>query len=414
MKCHPARKYSVLESIKNRKEVKEDAAINFLQGELHDIAYSYVNGGFSRKGFVFYPLMKGLSNENKNKIIGLRTVAEFLDERGYDFSSTLGLFKKFKVNGKSAPLFLSCLYNDFSNAGKPKTETRRVGCEEFDLSSYPREDYGYLKPVVELKGFAEGKLEEYLVDLHIHGSIATRDYVRGWSDLDTLIIIKKSALDSPKLLVKLRDLLYMSKKYFYKIDPLQHHGHMVITEYDLDYYCQTFFPLILFKYSKSVFGKKSLNVKVRDSKTENVDRFCSFADYFRNLYLNKKFSMGSYELKFLFHAIALFPTLYLQAKEIHVYKKFSFGMARKDFDEVLWNPIDEVTSIRKEWKAPGEMPFIGTISSINPLLAYQINSKYLDMSNKIQRLNNFDIKKIVVGMYALSESALSKIKPSDS
>ena len=60
------------------------------------------------------------------------------------------------------------------------------------------------------------------------------------------------------------------------------------------------------------------------------------------------------------------------------------------------------------------MPFIGTISSINPLLAYQINSKYLDMSNKIQRLNNFDIKKIVVGMYALSESALSKIKPSDS
>ena len=413
MTGHTIKKSLIFDSIKKKKEIGKEEAINFLQDELHEITYSYANGGFSGKGFIFYPLVKGLSGKNREKINDLRIIAEFLDGHGCDFSGTLGLFKKNKVNGRTASLFISSLHRDFSSAKKPRTEAKKIKCLKLDFNEYPKKDFVYLRPVLELKKFANEKLGEFLKDLHIHGSIATRDYVKGWSDLDTLIIIRKGALENPKSLDKLRDLLYASKKYFYKIDPLQHHGHMVITETDLDYYCQTFFPLILFKYSKSVFGEKILNAKVRNSKTENIDRFLSFAHYFRNLYLNKTYSMGSYDLKFLFHAVSLFPTLYLQAKGIHVYKKFSFDIARKDFDDELWEPIDAVTAIRKEWKSPCGMPFIGTISNINPLLAYQLNSKYLDIFRKIRRLNNFDIKKIIIGMHALSESALGRIKTSD-
>jgi hypothetical protein len=413
MKSDISNKFLILNSIKRKKDIKGERIINFLQDELHDITYSYANGGFSEKGFILYPFVKDLSDKNREKINDLRVIAGFLDDHGYDFSGTLGLFKKNKINGKTASLFISSLYRDFSSAKKRETKAMNIKCLEFNFNDYPKEDSAYLKPVQELKKFANEKLREYLADLHIHGSIATRDYIKGWSDLDTLIIIRKSALENPKSLAELRDLLYASKKYLYKIDPLQHHGHMVIAESDLDYYCQTFFPLVLFKYSKSVFGEKSMNFKVRNSKTENIDRFRSFAYYFRNLYLNKTYSMGSYDLKFLFHAVSLFPTLYLQAKGIHVYKKFSFAIARKDFDGGLWSPVDEVTNIRKEWKAPGGMPFIETISNINPLLAYQINSKYVDITNSIQRLNNFDIKKIVIGMHALSESALGRIKSTD-
>jgi predicted nucleotidyltransferase len=384
-----------------------------LQDELHEITYSYANGGFSEKGFIFYPLVKDLSHKNREKINDLKVIAGFLEERGYDFSSTLGIFKKNRINGKTASLFISSLYMDFSGAKKSGTGARKIKCPELDLDDYPKKDLGYLKPVRELKKFANEKLAEHLADLHIHGSIATGDYVKGWSDLDTLIIIRKSSLENPKMLAELRDLLYASKKYFYKIDPLQHHGHMAVSEHDLDYYCQAFFPLILFKYSKSAFGVKSLNAKVRDSRTENMERFSSFAHYFRNLHLSKAYSMGSYDLKFLFHAVSLFPTLYLQARGIHVYKKFSFGIARKDFDDGLWDPIDAVTHIRKKWKSPANMPMIGAFSKINPLLAYQINSRYLDAFNKIKELNNFDIKKIVEGMHALSESALGRIKFSD-
>lgn len=407
-------KFLILDSIKRKKEINESLIINFLQSELHDLTYSFVNGGFSKIGFVFYPLKRDLSSENVKKICDLMVATRFLDERGYDFSSTLRAFNNNKVNGKTAPLIISCLHQDFSSIKKTGTKANKIESQKFNFKSYPEEDFSYLKPVLELKKFANEKLGEYLADLHIHGSIATGDYVKGWSDLDTLIIIRKSALSNSSSLLKLRDLLYKSKKYFYKIDPLQHHGHMIITETDLDYYCQTFFPLVLFKYSKSAFGEKCFNIKVRDSRAENIDRFSSFVRYFRNLRFNKIFSMGSYDVKFLFHMVTLFPVMYLQAKGIHVYKKFSFAMARTDFDENLWEPIEAVSEARKKWKAPREMPFIWTVSGINPLLAYQINSKYLDLSGQIQRLNNFDIKKIVIGMGELSESASCMINANGS
>jgi len=268
----------------------------------------------------------------------------------------------------------------------------------------------FLEPVFGLNKFALKELKEYLLEFHVHGSIATRDYVKGWSDLDTLIIINKSTLNDPGKIIKLRDLLYKSKKYFYKVDPLHHHGHMTITEYDLEYYCNTFFPLELFKYSKSVFGKKSLNFKIRDNKVENINRLYSFVDYFKNLYSNRKFKMGSYELKFFFHAVTLFPTMYLQAKGINVYKKFSFDLSKKDFDKNLWSPIETISAIRKKWKIPDKMPLINLISSVNPLLAYQLNSRYWDVFNNISRKNNIDLRKLVSEMHALSQSALAKIK----
>lgn len=395
-------------SLKKKKGVREKA-LDFLQDELHEVTYSYINGGFSQKGFILYPLIKDLSLKNREKINCLRPVAEFLDENGCDFSSTLGLFRKNKVNGKTASSFISSLYRDFSGARKPKGVAMKARCTELDFSAYPKGDFGYLEPVRGLEKFANEKLQEYLQDLHVHGSIATRDYVKGWSDLDTLAIIRKSTLENPRSLEKLRDLFYQSKEYFYRIDPLQHHGHMIIAETDLDYYCQTFFPLALFEYSRSVLGAKSLNANVRSSKKENIERLYSFMQYFKGLQLNNANSMGSYDLKFFFHAVSLFPTLYLQAKGIHVYKKFSFPMARKDFDKGLWKPVDEVTKIRKEWRAPGEMPFVGPISRINPLLAYQINSKFVDFSGKIRKLNKFNLKKMIAGMSALSESAFQRI-----
>jgi hypothetical protein len=185
---------------------------------------------------------------------------------------------------------------------------------------------------------------------------------------------------------------------------------MIITEYDLEYYCNSYFPVELFKYSKSIFGIKSLNFKIRDNKVENIDRLYSFVNYFKNSYLNKRFNMGSYDLKFFFHAVTLFPTMYLQAKGIHVYKKFSFDLAKKDFDKDLWSPIDTVSNIRKKWRTPNKIPLVNLISSVNPLLAYQLNSKYWDVFHNINGLNHINIGKLVAEMYALSENALGKIK----
>ena len=51
MSAYTDEKSLVFGLIKNKKGVKEDTVINFLQNELHGLTYSYINGGFSKKGF---------------------------------------------------------------------------------------------------------------------------------------------------------------------------------------------------------------------------------------------------------------------------------------------------------------------------------------------------------------------------
>lgn len=400
----------ILDSIKNKKNIDDKLLINLLQVELHEILYSYVNGGFSNKGYLLYPLVKDISDNIKRKIYDLKNVISYLENRSYDFENSLSLFKKFNINGKIGSLFISNLYKDFSNIKKNGIKINIIKSKKIDFKSYNKNDSEYLEPVKDMKKFSENKLKEYLLDFHVHGSLATRDYIKGWSDFDTLIIIKNETIFDPKKLERLRDLLYKSKKYFYKIDPLHHHGHLVITELDMEYYCQTFFPLILFNYSKSFLGNKILNFKIRDSKTENIETFYSFIEYFRDIYLNNKFNMGSYELKYFFHAVTLFPTLYLQAKGNHMYKKFTFEKSKKDFDKKLWKPIETVSKIRKNWEVPNNLPIVDLISIVNPLLAYQINSKYWDMFSMVNSLNDINLKELVKGMYFLSEKAWVQIK----
>jgi predicted nucleotidyltransferase len=409
-KLYMDRKSLILDCIKNKKNIKEEVVVSFMQEELHEILYSYINGGFSNKGFVFYPLVKDLSRKNINKIDDLRIIAAFLSKNGHNFNNTLSIFENNKPNGKTAPAFISAFYMDFSNIKKAKAKKKEIKSNKLDFNKFEKKDMEYLRPVSELNRFALKELKEYLLEFYVHGSIATRDYIKGWSDLDTLIIINKNTLNDPKKLAKLRDLLYKSKKYFYKIDALHHHGHMVITEYDLEYYCETFFPLELFKFSKSIFGERYINFKIRKNKIENIERFYSFVNYFKNLYLNKKFNMGSYELKFFFHAVTLFPTMYLQAKGINVYKKFSFDLAKKDFGKKLWKPIGTVEMIRRRWKTPHKIRFVNLISSVNPLLAYQLNSKYWDMFHNISRLNDINIEELAAEMHALASNAWDKIK----
>ena len=119
--------------------------------------------------------------------------------------------------------------------------------------------------------------------------------------------------------------------------------------------------------------------------------------------------MNSYDLKFLLHAVTLFPAMYLQAKGLHMYKKFSFDIAKKDFGKKEWDVVDYVSSLRRNWKSPKNFSLIVPYAEINPLLAYQLNSKLMDISSNVTKLNRINIKKIVSGMRALADSAEKKI-----
>lgn len=386
-------------------------ALRFMQNELNAVLNSFLNGGFSKKGFVLYPFYKDVSEENKGKLKGLRETAVFLNNNGYDFSDSIDKFKG-SLNNENFSILLSSLYQDFSKIKSKSTKTiTKSKCKRLDLSKYEKSDLKYLSPLKELNEYTNKNLKHYLSGFYLHGSLATKDYVKGWSDVDTLAIVSKEAIEEPNALLGLRDKMYFMRRYFYRIDPLQHHGSIVISEYDLENYCQAYFPVPVFKYAKSFFENDEISkIKARDFSSEAASRLFWFVDYFRKLRLEKRFNLGSYDLKVLLHSITLFPTIYLQAKGILVYKKFSFDIAKKDFSSKIWKVVDDASLIRSNWKGFSTSPLIKLYSKTNPLLAYQLNSRLIDLVRDIKKENNIDAKNIIENMHKLSEEAWSKIK----
>ncbi len=403
-------RHFIKDAIANDKSIEDKYVINFLQDELRELLQSFLNGGFSSSGFIFYPALKDVSEENRNMLRGLAGIVDYLNEKDYDFSGSISSFKSHKPNSsKNFALILSSLYRDFGNTKKNniKKAIKKRKCKAALISGY--KDKEYVEPVFGLKNFAEKSLKDCLCGLYLHGSLSTRDYVKGWSDLDTLAVVNKKTANSYEGLLCLRDCLYKSRRFFHLIDPLQHHGHIILTEHDLDYYPESYFPSALFPYSKSLFDSDKIeNITLRNDDIEKANVLFNFVNYFRGLYLGKRQEFGAYRTKFLLHAVTLFPTLYLQAKGLHVYKKYSFGIAKKDFGSE-WKVIEEVEKIRRNWVLP-KASFVKSYSRINPILAYQINAKYMDYFKNVKSMNKLSTKKIVEGMFRLSEEAWKKIK----
>ncbi|MBI2661768.1 hypothetical protein HYX09_05905 [Candidatus Woesearchaeota archaeon] len=388
--------------MKNRPDIA-----NAVQVELREILNSFVNGGFSNKGYIFYPAATGVSLQLADR---LKNLLGIIGSGNPDFPRTTDILRSSgnPSNIRNFAALISALYSDFDGIKKGA----RLSHEKIRVQTLNEKDYTdpYLKPILELQEFFNKNLSEYVLDMHVHGSLATLDYVKGWTDLDTFVVIKKDCVSNPGRLLELRNLLFRSKRLFYEIDPLQHHGHMAVSEYDTQYYCQMFFPLILFRYSKSLAGSHELEFRYRDCDDENMEKLDWFARYFGNLAKSQDYRMGAYGLKFFLHAITLFPTIFLQARGLHVYKKFSFDIARKNFTDEEWKPIDYVSGLRQRWRQPRKLIFAHAYSRINPLFAYQLNARYWDTFSNLARLNSIDMKLLVDGMGRLAGSASEKLK----
>ena len=64
-------KYLMPEHYFESEEADAEYVIRFLQNELNSILNSFINGGFSKKGFVFFPAHSaGLSPQNRFSKLG--------------------------------------------------------------------------------------------------------------------------------------------------------------------------------------------------------------------------------------------------------------------------------------------------------------------------------------------------------
>ena len=98
---------------------------------------------------------------------------------------------------------------------------------DYEPKLFRKEDFKNLKDerytnlIFDIYDFVNIYLSEYISSFILHGSLATFDFSKGWSDVDTFVVIKNSTLFSPEKLFKFRSMCLKLKNLIYKICPLK-------------------------------------------------------------------------------------------------------------------------------------------------------------------------------------------------
>jgi len=205
--------------------------------------------------------------------------------------------------------------------------------------------------VHQMMSFLREHLRGDVIGAYVHGSLGTYEEV-AYSDFDALVFLKDEVFESPKRLARAAKKLNHARTIMLDFDPLQHHGWFVLSESDLRFYCNAYFPVEIFEYAKSLFDDRGLELEIalRESSSETRTAFEKMANAIIGKIANRRYPTNVYQLKGLLSQFMLLPALYIQAKDgCGIYKKESFDLARVDFDSADWAIMDEVSEIRMSW-----------------------------------------------------------------
>lgn len=194
-------------------------------------------------------------------------------------------------------------------------------------------------------------LRPFLINVYIHGSYGSEDE-NAYSDLDALVIVDMESLQSDRSFAFLIRRLFSAQRLFRRIDPLQHHGWFVLTEWDTADWPQTYFPIELFADAKCLFSGKgeALALHVQTQSQDYQTPFRNLAEEIQRKLRARNFLSNIYALKGLLSQFMLLPTLFMQATQHKgINKKYSFQLAKKDFSRKEWSVMDAISGIRENW-----------------------------------------------------------------
>ena len=333
------------------------------QESLRGILSAYLDGDFLRvRSRWFFPLRWELSVfAVRRALTDLAYASQAL--RRYSGDSTVSTFlnhldlafERLSINPEDC--FLAVLAEAYRlldhlcqvTRHECRLEVVRTG-PQFDAAQYLTIDSDYFAPVVRLVNFVQQQMSAYLTMALIHGSVADQTCCKGYSDLDTLLVISRDTVLDPERLRKFARIYYRSLVDLYRFDPLQHHGHMIMTAIDLDGYGENWLPLSVFSRAKYICQPSSeVLVSVRDSRRQALCTFESDADYFHLLKMRHWTPNDAYNFKYYLSNLMLLPTRYVQAKGVFCDKSDSFGLARQGLPDSVWDVLDYATRLRRDW-----------------------------------------------------------------
>jgi len=277
-----------------------------------------------------------------------------------------------------------------------KLQTIDIHIDAVNEKDYSGQDADYLQPILRLKNFVNSQIKDNVVDFFIHGSLSTLDYAKGWSDLDTLLVVNSKTIENPRILISFRRKLISIQDCLLDIDPLQHHGFIFCSEYDLDQYSSQCMPIEVLMESKSLIKQSKLSIKYSRSKLKSRNFFKQKALLFKKTfedgvlahhqykgeYLLENYGNidTMYQMKYFLSVLASLPVLYLDALGLPCYKKDSFDKVKKHFINE-WEIIEKAGIIRSKWPKYEVHPFVG--NQIPEWLQQELGNNYFERAYKV-------------------------------
>tara|TARA_B100000989_G_scaffold149757_1_gene111672 strand:- start:7851 stop:8906 length:1056 start_codon:yes stop_codon:yes gene_type:complete len=251
------------------------------------------------------------------------------------------------------------------------------------------------------------KIYIYFNHFLIQGSLATNDYMKNWSDFDSVGVIKDEIMQNQKKLIRLREILKIFYKSVLKFSKFQHHGIILFSEFDLKNFLPGYLPIealrgkslsifepSIFSVHKLLKKKKNLSKEILLGRKNYLKNGIRNKCYDHHVFDNKKLSIPLKEnektLKQLFVHIGFIlniPILFLDAKGKSSHKKKSFKkfyLIIKDLKVV--NFIKKHEYLRSNWSH-----FYENNISLNKKLIKYLGKNYF---NNCLYTINYCLKKI--------------------
>ena len=213
-----------------------------------------------------------------------------------------------------------------------------------------------------------------LLGAYVHGSYSTAD-CNTYSDLDALVILKREVACDPQRLFDFAKVAAGTDRLLIEADILQHHAHFVLTEIDLDFYSDTYFPRVLFSLATELSSEKPLVIgTVRDSQAEAYAQLYRTCKRFMAPWRRRQLHVA-YHVKLQLSNFMILPALLLQVIQRPCYKRDSFSLARPMFDKDTWQVMDEVSELRRAWRQTSAAPVVW-LARTRPILWRQLISYF--------------------------------------
>jgi predicted nucleotidyltransferase len=222
-----------------------------------------------------------------------------------------------------------------------------------------------------------------LFDLIVMGSYADGTETK-FSDVDGVVVVKNESFNNYKNFKELKKKLDKISLEYQKIDPLQHHGHWIIFEEELNNYEQSKMPLVTFENAISI-GKNVewiISESDMDLTNKEIEKILNFQINDCLYYTEKLYNKGLnfYELKTFVSSLSLMPALSYQMKGDFIRKEIAIRKIKNELGKDGLEVLNFASEVREKW---------------NLLNTTELYKKIINLAEKRKNIDREYLEKIV-------------------